>query len=114
MNFVTKLTAAATLSLFAFAANAQETMGPLDADGDGFLTEEEFAPIQDMGAQFVAYDSDGDGLLSQAEYNEGVRDLADEDGSDSAGPREAQRVDELTRLFDSEIGDRDAFLQLFQ
>ena len=114
MNLIIKLASAAALGLFAFSANAQETMGPLDADGDGFLTMEEFAPIGEMGGQFVAYDSDGDDLLSQAEYNEGVRDLASENGSDAAGPRVAQRVDELTRLFDNEIGDRDNLLLLFQ
>ena len=74
------LTLAAAIALYAGAASAQVAInpqGPLDVDGDGFLTQEEFAPIRDFGAQFVAYDSNGDGLLSKPEYNEGVRNARD-------------------------------------
>ena len=87
--------------------------GPLDVDGDGFLTEEEFAPIRDFGAQFVAYDSDGDGLLSKPEYNEGVRNLVDTGNTNDIGPEEQARIDELTRMFSNELADRDNLLNFF-
>ena len=107
-------TLAAAIALFAGAATAQTLSpnGPLDADGDGFLTMEEFEPIRTLGGQFVAYDSDGDGLVSEVEYNEGVRELATVDGdSSSLDPTEAQRYDELARLFDQEVADRDNLLR---
>lgn len=115
--FKTTTTLASTMlatALFAGAATAQ-TMGengPLDADRDGFLTIEEFEPIRAMGAQFTAYDSDGDNLVSEVEYNEGVRELADEDGSGTdLSVDEANRYDELARMFDQEIADRDNLLR---
>lgn len=107
-------TLAAAIALFAGAATAQVAInpnGPLDADGDGFLTQEEFAPIRDFGAQFTAYDSNGDNLLSEEEYNEGVRSLADADSSNELSVDEAQRWDELARMFDQEIADRDNLLR---
>ena len=107
-------TFAAAIALFAGSAFAQAPInadGPLDADRDGFLTEQEFAPIAGAGGVFVAIDSDGDGLISEAEYNEGVRSLADREGDNDLDDRELQRYDELARLFDQEVGDRDNLLR---
>lgn len=115
MKILTTLAAAA---LAATVSTAQaDPMGPLDADGDGMLTEQEFEIIANMGAQFTAYDSDGDGLLSEAEYMEGVQTLAaDLSGSPDSKDttRAQQRTDELTRIFSNEVGDRDALMLLFQ
>lgn len=97
----------------AFAQVAVNPMGPLDADNDGLLTQEEFAPARDFGAQFVALDSDGDGFVSQAEYNEGIRTLADTENDNDLNDRELQRYDELARMFDNEVADRDNLLLLF-
>ena len=116
MNKFTGIGAAAVLALTIGAAQA-DPMGPLDVDGDAMLTPEEFAPIAEMGASFAAYDSDGDGMLSETEYNEGVQQLAADlanSPDDENSARALQRTDELTRIFDNEVGDRDAFLQLFQ
>ena len=117
MTKFASLFAAAGLALLASASHAQvqvNPQGPLDADGDGFLTEQEFQPIRDFGANFVAYDSDGDGLLSEAEYNEGVRDLADTEQDNDLTDIELQRYDELARMFSNELSDRDNLLNFFQ
>lgn len=119
MNTFAKLAAAAGLALAATAAHAElQPVGPLDADGNGQLTEAEFAPIAEMGASFIAYDSDGDGLVSQPEYDDGVRKLADDigarNGSSSMNERDLQKLDELTRLFDQENADRGSLLNLFK
>lgn len=109
-------TLAASIALLAGSAFAQvavNPMGPLDADNDGLLTQEEFAPARDFGAQFVALDSDGDGFVSQAEYNEGIRTLADTENDNDLNDRELQRYDELARMFDNEVADRDNLLLLF-
>ena len=98
MRFTPRFTALAAAALFATGAIAASHGGALDADGDGMLTEEEFAPIATMGASFAAYDSDGDGMLSEEEYNEGVRELANEDGGDLS-QAELEKVDELTKMF---------------
>ena len=42
----------------------------LDADGDGMLTEEEFAAAQ--STWFASHDADGDGMLSQDELNAAI------------------------------------------
>ena len=103
----------ALMTGIAAAQVAVNPQGPLDADGDGFLTEAEFAPVQDFGANFVAFDSDGDGLLSEPEYNEGVRILADREKDNDLNDIELQRYDELARMFDNEVADRDSLLRLF-
>ena len=96
----TTLTAIAASALLVGSAFAASHGGALDADGDGMLTEEEFGPIASMGASFAAYDSDGDGMLSQEEYNEGLRELVDEDGDGSSlSPEEMQKLDEMTKMF---------------
>ena len=113
MNIFTKIAAAAGIALAATSAHALEINfdGPLDTNADGVLSEEEFAPIRAMGAQFTAYDSNGDGVLQDVEYNEGVRELANEDGGDLS-PAELDRVDELTRMFSNARADRDNLLNL--
>ena len=100
MNTFTKLTAAASLALFASAAVAQERM-VLDADGDGMLTEEEFGAAVDLdtGIVFAAADSDGDGMLSEPEYNDAAFAAADEDNSNSLDTVESNRFREITRMF---------------
>ena len=108
MNTFAKLTAAASIALLTTGAYAASHGGPLDADNDGMLTEAEFAPAADMGMVFTAVDSDGDGMVSEAEYNEATRSLADEDESGSLDPDEAQRRDELSRMFNQTNADRDA------
>ena len=112
MNTILKIAAAAGIALTAASAQAAEINfdGPLDTNGDGVLSEEEFQPIRDLGAQFAAYDSDGDGVLSQPEYNEGVRSLASEDGDSDLNVEELQRLDELTRMFSMANADRDNLL----
>ena len=115
MNTILKIAAAAGIALAtAASAHAIEINfdGPLDVDGDGVLTLEEFQPIRDLGAQFTAYDSDGNGVLSPEEYNEGVRSLASEDGSDELSDAELKRLDELTRMFKYARADRDNLLDL--
>lgn len=107
-------TLAAAAATF-FLASAAHAMGPLDADGDGSLTEEEFAPIAEMGADFAAYDSDGDGALSQEEFNEGVRALANDDdtgGGGSLDEDELKKLDEITAMFSNEVDDQ-TVLDLF-
>ena len=104
MTIIAKMAAAASIALLttsgAFAAAHAGIEGPLDADGDGMLTEEEFEPIAALGAQFTAYDSDGDGMLSEEEYNEGVRSIVEPDGNGSSlNPDQARTLDELTALF---------------
>ena len=112
MNTISRIAAAAGFAL-ATVASAQAIEinfdGPLDIDGDGALTQEEFQPIRDLGAQFTAYDSNGDGLVQVEEYNEGVRTLANEDGGDLSDS-ELQRLDELTRMFKFARADRDNLL----
>lgn len=103
MKTLTKLTTTAALVLFAGSAMAASHAGAFDADGDDMLTEEEFAPAAEMGMVFTAVDSDGDGMVSRAEYNDAARDLADEDGSGgSLSVAEADRLDELTRMFSAD------------
>ena len=106
MTIKSKITAVAVASLFATGAFAASHGGALDADGDGMLTEEEFAPIAEMGAQFVAYDSDGDGMVSEAEYNEGIRSLANPDDGEETEEVLAKR-DELARMFSGVEADGD-------
>ena len=116
MNKLIALAATSLLALTTLAsAQSINPQGPLDADGDGFLTEEEFSPIRAYGANFVAYDSDGDGLLSKPEYNEGVRELAAFANQDASelNASEEQRYAELTRMFSNPLADRDSLLNLF-
>lgn len=109
MTIIAKMTAAASIALLtASGALAAAHGGPLDADNDGMLTEEEFAAAADMGMVFAAVDSDGDGMVSEAEYNEATRDAADEDGSGDLSVEEFERRDELTRMFSQANADRDA------
>ena len=110
MTIIAKMTAAASIALLTSAgALAASHGGPLDADGDGMLTEEEFAPAANMGMVFAGVDSDGDGMVSEAEYNDAARDAADEDGSGgSLNNDEFTRYDELTRMFSQARADRDA------
>ena len=112
MTIFAKIAATTGIALLATSAYAFEINfdGPLDVDGDGVLTQEEFAPIEALGASFIAYDSNGDGVLQEVEYNEGVRTLANEDGDGSLSPEEFQRVDELTRMFSMADADRDNLL----
>lgn len=105
---LTTLATSASIALLSTVAFAQS--GPLDADNDGMLTEAEFEAAGDMGMMFSAMDSDGDGMISEAEYNDGARAQADEDNSNSLDPREADRYDELARMFSQERADRDAFV----
>ena len=96
-------------------ASSAFAMGPLDADGDGTLTEAEFEPIAAMGASFTAYDSDGDGVLSKPEYNDGVIALADRDGtggSNDLDGEELKMADELQAMFSNEVDD-DSILSFF-
>ena len=114
MTKLTTVLASLGIALLATAAHAQvNPEGPLDADGDGFLTQAEFQPIGDMGASFVAYDSDSDGLVSKTEYDEAVRNLADEEQDNDLNDREMARVDELTRMFSNAMADRGNLLALF-
>ena len=109
-NVLTKFTtilAAAGIALLTTAAYAQMSpQGPLDIDGDDFLTRAEFGPVADMGATFGAYDSDGDGLVSKIEYNESVSGLADREDNNDLSVAEFKRVDELTRMFSNGMADR--------
>ena len=108
MNTLSKLTIAGAIALFASAANAQGINfdGPLDTDGDGMLTEEEFAPIAGMGGTFVGFDKDGDGMISQIEYNESVDAIMRTEAAGGEQARQAE-IDEMTRMFDQANADRD-------
>ena len=101
--------AAITALITTGAIAASHSSGPLDADANGMLTEEEFAPAAAMGMQFAAVDSDGDGMVSEAEYNDAAREAADTDGDGtSLTAEEFTKYDELTRMFSQARADRDA------
>ena len=117
MNILTKFAAAAAVSLFAGSAMAQGINfdGPLDTDGDGMLSQEEFVQVEALGGTFVAFDKDGDGMVSQIEYNESVDGLVNSIEQDKAADnaRTKDQIDELTRLFDQADADRDLLEGLF-
>ena len=98
-------------TLIATAAVAATTtgavaMGPLDRNGDGMLTEREFAPIAAKGAVFERFDSNSDGLLSEPEYNEGIWAVANRDmDTTDLDLRDMKRRDWLTRAFHYEVED---------
>ena len=79
------------LACAALASPVLAQTGPLDANGDGMLSE----------AEFARYDSNGDGMISKPEYDDEVRNLATRDGTpNSLDAEEMQRYDTLTLLFD--------------
>ena len=109
MNIFTKLTSAAAIAFFATAVNAQDINfdGPLDTDGDGMLTEEEFAPVAAMGGTFVGFDADGDGMVSQIEYNESVDSLLIGGNENDLNSQQIEEQRALQRMFDQANADRD-------
>ena len=88
----------AAVATMATAAHAET--GPIDANGDGVLDRDEFAPIAALGGNFEYFDDDGDGTISRIEFNNNVRRAVRRDGRTVADSREdALRVDEVTAAF---------------
>ena len=115
MNIFTKLTTAAAIALVAGSAYAQGVFfdGPLDADGDDMLTQEEFAPIADRGGSFIGFDNDGDGMISEVEYNNNVASLLPGGTPNDLNSQQVEQVRELQRMFDQDDADRDLIDAIF-
>ena len=73
---------AAAFSTFAFAQDQHQTWDMLDADKNGYISEDEGAAHPDLVKDWSEYDVNGDGQLDQDEFSKFEETL--DDGSSAA------------------------------
>ena len=58
-------------------SRVERMMARMDADGDGFLSEDEIGPRGNRGGIIARLDTDGDGAVSEAEFEAGKARFAE-------------------------------------